>query len=120
MHRRYLPRKFSGILVLSIKSVFIVSYSRDFSYTVQEYVPLLEHFFEENPFPTRADKLFLAKKSNMQYRQIHVWVRALSLIVVSPGLTFTYSVSEPPKPHQKGGESVEEEAHVRGSNKTTG
>ncbi|KAF8560027.1 hypothetical protein OG21DRAFT_1492445 [Imleria badia] len=38
-----------------------------------DYVPLLEHFFEENPFPTHADKMFLAKKSNMEYRQIHVW-----------------------------------------------
>ncbi|KAH7930420.1 hypothetical protein BV22DRAFT_1000695 [Leucogyrophana mollusca] len=39
----------------------------------QEYVPLLEHYFDENPFPTRADKDFLAKKSGMEYRQIHVW-----------------------------------------------
>nr|WDY60857.1 HD MAT HD2 protein [Rhizopogon vinicolor] len=38
-----------------------------------EYVPLLEHFFAENPFPTHADKAFLAKKSAMTYRQIHVW-----------------------------------------------
>nr|WDY60863.1 HD MAT HD2 protein [Rhizopogon salebrosus] len=38
-----------------------------------EYVPLLEHFFAENPFPTHADKAFLAKKSAMSYRQIHVW-----------------------------------------------
>ena len=32
----------------------------------------LEHFFEENPFPTYTDKVFLAKKSNMQCRQLHV------------------------------------------------
>ncbi|KAG2155592.1 homeodomain protein 2 [Suillus clintonianus] len=38
-----------------------------------EYVPLLEYFFAENPFPTQADKAFLAKKSAMSYRQIHVW-----------------------------------------------
>ncbi|KAN0100308.1 hypothetical protein V8E55_000292 [Tylopilus felleus] len=38
-----------------------------------DYVPLLEHFFETNRFPTHADKMFLAKKSNMEYRQIHVW-----------------------------------------------
>lgn len=38
-----------------------------------EYVPLLEHSFEENPFPTHADKARLAKKSGMTYRQIHVW-----------------------------------------------
>ncbi|KAG2367773.1 homeodomain protein 2 [Suillus spraguei] len=37
------------------------------------YVPLLEYFFAENPFPTQADKAFLAKKSAMTYRQIHVW-----------------------------------------------
>ncbi|KAG1841722.1 homeodomain protein 2 [Suillus tomentosus] len=38
-----------------------------------EYVPLLEYFFAENPFPCHADKTFLAKKSAMSYRQIHVW-----------------------------------------------
>nr|WDY60850.1 HD MAT HD2 protein [Suillus brevipes] len=38
-----------------------------------EYVPLLEYFFAENPFPTHADKAFLAKKSAMTFRQIHVW-----------------------------------------------
>ncbi|KAF8119221.1 hypothetical protein EV363DRAFT_1201276 [Boletus edulis] len=38
-----------------------------------DYIPLLEHFFDENPFPTHADKAFLAKKSGMAYRQIHVW-----------------------------------------------
>ncbi|KAG2076873.1 homeodomain protein 2 [Suillus decipiens] len=38
-----------------------------------EYVPLLEYFFAENPFPTHADKAFLAKKSAMTYRQINVW-----------------------------------------------
>lgn len=38
-----------------------------------EYVPLLEYFFAENPFPSHADKAFLAKKSAMTYRQIHVW-----------------------------------------------
>ncbi|KAG2350815.1 hypothetical protein BDR05DRAFT_985759 [Suillus weaverae] len=38
-----------------------------------EYVPSLEYFFAENPFPTHADKAFLAKKSAMTYRQIHVW-----------------------------------------------
>nr|BAL45603.2 homeodomain protein 2 [Rhizopogon roseolus] len=38
-----------------------------------EYIPLLEHFFAENAFPTQADKAFLAKKSAMTYRQIHVW-----------------------------------------------
>lgn len=41
----------------------------------QEYLPILEAFFSEEQFPSRADKLFLAKKSNMTYRQIHVWVR---------------------------------------------
>ncbi|KAI6012481.1 hypothetical protein F5J12DRAFT_818248 [Pisolithus orientalis] len=38
-----------------------------------DYVPLLEHFFDENPFPTHADKAFLARKSGMSYQQIHVW-----------------------------------------------
>jgi hypothetical protein len=38
---------------------------------------LLEYFFAENPFPTHADKVFLARKSAMTYRQIHVWVRVI-------------------------------------------
>lgn len=38
-----------------------------------DYVPLLEHFFDEDPFPTHADKAFLARKSGMSYQQIHVW-----------------------------------------------
>ncbi|KAG9314044.1 hypothetical protein JVU11DRAFT_4823 [Chiua virens] len=47
-----------------------VKTSKTFNY---QYVPLLEQFFEKNPFPTHADKVFLAKKSDMTYRQIHVW-----------------------------------------------
>ncbi|KAI5115550.1 hypothetical protein M0805_000540 [Coniferiporia weirii] len=39
----------------------------------QNSVPLLEDYFEENMFPSRADKAFLARKFNMTYRQIHVW-----------------------------------------------
>ena len=50
----------------------------------QAYLPLLEHFFDENPFPTHADKVFLAKKSNMQYRQIHVWVSIFVPSVIDP------------------------------------
>ncbi|KAI6120600.1 hypothetical protein EDD16DRAFT_1574501 [Pisolithus croceorrhizus] len=38
-----------------------------------DYVPLLEQFFDQNPFPTHADKAFLARKSSMSYQQIHVW-----------------------------------------------
>ncbi|KAG9314046.1 hypothetical protein JVU11DRAFT_4825 [Chiua virens] len=38
-----------------------------------DYIPLLERFFDENQFPTQADKVFLAQKSGMTYRQIHVW-----------------------------------------------
>lgn len=38
-----------------------------------DYVPLLEHFFDENPLPSHAEKAFLAKKSGMTYKQIHVW-----------------------------------------------
>lgn len=44
--------------------------SKPFNYG---YVPLLEHFFDENPFPSHADKTFLARKSDMTYKQIHVW-----------------------------------------------
>lgn len=54
---------------------------------LKDYVPLLEYFFEENPFPSRADKVFLAKKSGMTYKQIHVWVR-WSEITICQGLTF--------------------------------
>lgn len=35
---------------------------------------VLEAFFAENQFPSRADKAFLAQKSNMTFNQIHVWV----------------------------------------------
>ena len=63
-------RTFNQVSVPVIRSYF-------FLHTLQEYVPLFECFFAENPFPTHADKMFLAKKSNMEYRQIHVWVRAL-------------------------------------------
>ncbi|KAI6109346.1 hypothetical protein EV401DRAFT_364663 [Pisolithus croceorrhizus] len=38
-----------------------------------DYLPLLEHFFDQNPFPTHADKASLARKSDMSYQQIHVW-----------------------------------------------
>lgn len=44
--------------------------SKPFNYG---YVPLLERFFDDNPFPSHADKTFLAKKSDMTYKQIHVW-----------------------------------------------
>ncbi|KDQ63285.1 hypothetical protein JAAARDRAFT_75729 [Jaapia argillacea MUCL 33604] len=39
----------------------------------QEYLPMLEFAFKENPFPSHADKAAFAKKSGMTYRQIHVW-----------------------------------------------
>ncbi|KAH7907999.1 A mating type protein [Hygrophoropsis aurantiaca] len=55
----------------------------------QEYVPLLEHYFEENPFPTRADKDFLAKKSGMEYRQIHVWFQNRRSRTKKEGKTLT-------------------------------
>lgn len=40
----------------------------------QNYIPVLEAFFAEEQFPSRADKLYLATKAGMTYRQIHVWV----------------------------------------------
>lgn len=60
--------KFNHVCLVLV--VFLHEYSRR-----QAYVPLLEHFFDENPFPTHADKVFLAQKSSMSYRQIHIWVR---------------------------------------------
>ncbi|KAI6136319.1 hypothetical protein F5141DRAFT_1073820 [Pisolithus sp. B1] len=38
-----------------------------------DYLPLLENSFNEDPFPTHADKVALARKSGMSYQQIHVW-----------------------------------------------
>lgn len=40
----------------------------------QNYVPILDAYFEENATPSRAQKLSLAAQSGMSYRQIHVWV----------------------------------------------
>ncbi|TFK56663.1 hypothetical protein OE88DRAFT_45292 [Heliocybe sulcata] len=39
----------------------------------QDFMPVLEYMFAVNPRPSHADKAFLAKKSGMAYRQIHVW-----------------------------------------------
>ncbi|KAI0375176.1 hypothetical protein BV20DRAFT_933444 [Pilatotrama ljubarskyi] len=39
----------------------------------QGAVPILEHFFESNAFPSRLEKYDLAAKCAMDYRQIHVW-----------------------------------------------
>lgn len=38
-----------------------------------DYLPLLENSFNENPFPSHADKAALAGRSGMSYQQIHVW-----------------------------------------------
>ncbi|TDL28304.1 hypothetical protein BD410DRAFT_834430 [Rickenella mellea] len=38
-----------------------------------EYLRPLEAFFNKNRYPSRADKVYLAKRSNMSYRQINVW-----------------------------------------------
>lgn len=38
------------------------------------YVPKLEAFFSLNKFPSRADRVFMAKQSGMTLRQINVWV----------------------------------------------
>ncbi|KZP31121.1 hypothetical protein FIBSPDRAFT_849620, partial [Athelia psychrophila] len=46
------------------------STSRPFNH---DYVPVLEHYFAENPLPTHADKNHLAKVCGMTFRQIHVW-----------------------------------------------
>nr|WCD41986.1 homeodomain HD2 [Ganoderma boninense] len=39
----------------------------------QGALPLLEEYFSCNAFPSRLEKFELAEKSNMEYRQIHVW-----------------------------------------------
>ncbi|KAI9065914.1 A mating type homeodomain transcription factor [Trametes sanguinea] len=36
-------------------------------------VPILEDSFSINPFPSRLEKLELASRCRMEYRQIHVW-----------------------------------------------
>jgi hypothetical protein len=47
----------------------------------QEFVPFFERYFEENAFPSHADKVRFAQKSMMAYRQIDVWVSRTRLIV---------------------------------------
>jgi hypothetical protein len=42
---------------------------------LQDYTPVLEHFFQDNAYPSCSDKIMLAKKTGMEYRQIHIWVR---------------------------------------------
>nr|ADN97187.1 A2 mating-type protein [Phanerodontia chrysosporium] len=39
----------------------------------QEALPILERAFQDNAYPTRAEKETLARVTNMEYRQIHVW-----------------------------------------------
>ncbi|KAK2461561.1 hypothetical protein APHAL10511_006024 [Amanita phalloides] len=38
-----------------------------------QFTPLLEHYFELNPYPSTSDKAKLAKKCTMSTRQIEVW-----------------------------------------------
>ncbi|KII94099.1 hypothetical protein PLICRDRAFT_171775 [Plicaturopsis crispa FD-325 SS-3] len=38
-----------------------------------EYVPVLEYYFQHNAFPSHADRMFLAHKSSMNHEQIYVW-----------------------------------------------
>jgi len=40
----------------------------------QIYSPILDEFFRDNPYPTFQDKLSLAQKTQMTFRQIDVWV----------------------------------------------
>ncbi|KAF7307080.1 HD2 homeodomain mating-type protein [Mycena indigotica] len=39
----------------------------------RDFIPFLEQYFEHDPFPTAADRKFMASKSNMSARQIEVW-----------------------------------------------
>lgn len=50
-------------------------------------MPTLEQAFSENPYPTRAEKEHLAQVTDMDYRQIHVWV--------SEGLRLVNQLSTP-------------------------
>nr|BAH22609.1 homeodomain protein [Pholiota nameko] len=38
-----------------------------------EYTPMLENYFENNAYPSRPDRVLLARKSCMTERQIEVW-----------------------------------------------
>ncbi|KAF9486287.1 hypothetical protein BDN70DRAFT_869763 [Pholiota conissans] len=38
-----------------------------------EYIPFLEKYFENNAYPSRPDRVLLARKSLMSERQIEVW-----------------------------------------------
>jgi len=48
----------------------------------QEYVPLLEKYFEHNAYPSATDRAVLARKSMMTDRQIEVWVRHLLIDLI--------------------------------------
>ncbi|KAI0688026.1 hypothetical protein C8T65DRAFT_675262 [Cerioporus squamosus] len=39
----------------------------------QRAIPYLEQFFDRNAFPSRLDKIDMADKFNMEFKQIHVW-----------------------------------------------
>ncbi|PIL31768.1 transcription factor [Ganoderma sinense ZZ0214-1] len=36
-------------------------------------IPILEQFFEQNAFPSRLEKIELASKCDMDFKQIHIW-----------------------------------------------
>lgn len=44
----------------------------------QVSLPLLEDAFTNNPYPTRSEKELLARKTRLQYKQVHTWVRSVS------------------------------------------
>lgn len=56
----------------------------------QEFIPLLEKYFEYNAYPSALDRVALARKSMMTARQIEVWV-CLSAILFRLMLNFQSS-----------------------------
>jgi hypothetical protein len=68
-------------------------------HSIQEYIPLLEKYFEHNAYPSTADRAVLARISMMTARQIEVWVRLATFGLNRP-LIFK-SVSKSSQSRQK-------------------
>ncbi|KAF7303237.1 HD2 homeodomain mating-type protein [Mycena kentingensis (nom. inval.)] len=39
----------------------------------QDFIPFLETYFKNDPFPSLADRVFMAEKGGMELRQVNVW-----------------------------------------------
>lgn len=48
----------------------------------QDFTPVLEAVFKENPFPSTAVRKVLAAKSGMSMSQIKIWVSTESIVLL--------------------------------------